>query len=77
MNYNFNNSATDPAQEYQFRLSINTGPVSPNGGDIWEFSVDNYLGNIETREHEILVAPLQSDGRLNSTQISLNFFGGI
>lgn len=75
--YNPNHLGNEPEQQVQFRINVTLGPVSPNQGDIWEFSVDNYIGNIETRAHEILVAPLQNDGRLNPSQFSLAYYGGI
>ena len=52
---------------------------NPNftNGDVWEFSVDDYLGNIVTGEHEIIVTPLSAEGRLEPTQFVLKYLGGI
>lgn len=75
--YNDNPEENEPSQEYQFNISVSTGLVTPGAGDMWEFSVDNYLGNIEASAHEIVVAPLQNDGRLNSSQFNLTYQGGI
>ena len=44
---------------------------------MWEFSLDDYLGNIVTQPHEIVSAPIQSDGRLDSAKIVLTYEGGI
>lgn len=76
-NHNPSPSDNQPSQEYQFNIAVSVGVITPNYGDTWQFSVDNYLGNIEARPHEIVVAPLQNDGRLNSSQFSLTYQGGI
>jgi hypothetical protein len=76
-NFNDNPSNNQPSQEDQFSISIDTGLITPLNGDTWEFSVDNYLSNIEARAHEIIVAPVQSDGRLNRDQFSMIYQGGI
>jgi len=75
--YNQSPSETEPSQEDQFKIAIDVGVVTPSYGDSWEFSVDNYLGNIETRPHEIVVAPIQNDGRLIQSQFKLTYLGGI
>lgn len=76
-NFNDNPSNNEPSQEDQFTFSITTGLTLPSNGSNWEFSVDNYLSNIETRPHEIIVAPVQSDGRLNRDQFRITYQGGI
>ena len=76
-NFNDNPSNNEPSQEDQFTFSITTGLTLPSNGNTWEFSVDNYLSNIETRPHEIIVAPVQSDGRLNRDQFRITYQGGI
>lgn len=76
-NFNDNPSNNEPGQEDQFTLSITTGLTLPSNGNTWEFSVDNYLSNIETRPHEIIVAPVQNDGRLNRDQFRITYQGGI
>jgi len=75
--FNDNQLDTEPNQEEQFSIKIDAGTNTPALGDIWEFSVDDYLGNIESEPHEIVVSPIGNDGRLNSDQIVLTYEGGI
>jgi len=75
--YNSRAIDTELRQENQFDLYLEVGGILPRAGDTWEFSVDNYLGNIETKDHEIVVSPIQSDGRLNTDQFKLTYLGGI
>ena len=75
--YNTNASSDQLREEKQFGLSISVGGVAPTIGDIWEFSTDNYLGNIETKPYEIIVSPLRNDGRLEPSQFNLTYVGGI
>ena len=76
--YNLSDSET-ASQDTHFSLELvlpNANPVV-SAGDIWEFSVDNYLGNIETAPHEIVVAPVGSTGRITSSCANLTYTGGI
>ena len=75
--YNLSDSET-ASQDTHFSLNLvfAANPVV-SAGDIWEFSVDNYLGNIETAPHEIVVAPVDSTGRITSTCANLTYTGGI
>ena len=75
--FNDENNQTLATREVQFTLSVSTGANTPNEGDVWEFSVDNYLGNIEAKPHELIASPTQDDFTLNSAEIVLNFEGGI
>lgn len=75
--FNAGNLDTQASEEYQFSIAVNTGVNTPSLGDVWEFSVDAYLGNIESEPHEIVVSPVQNDGRLDPAQIVLNYEGGI
>lgn len=75
--FNAGDLDTQAIEEYQFSIAVNTGVDTPSLGDVWEFSVDAYLGNIESEPHEIVVSPVQNDGRLDPTQIVLNYEGGI
>ena len=75
--YNTNPSDTEPSQLDQFELQVTTGAATPNSGDVWEFTVDNYLGNIEAEPHEIVVAPLLANGRVDPDQFELTYSGGL
>ena len=75
--FNPNASSNELREEKQFNVLISTGNIAPSFGDFWEFSTDNYLGNIETQPYEIIVSPLRNDGRLNPSQINLTYVGGI
>lgn len=76
--YNDPSVETQASEINQFDLTIIAGGTyPPSSGDIWEFSVDDYLGNIETQSHEILVAELGADGKLDTNQINLTYSGGI
>ena len=69
---------TQAAQEVQFTINIDLHPNDqPSSGDVWEFSVDDYLGNLEAQAHEIVVATVTNSGTLDSSQINLTFVGGI
>jgi len=70
-------AANEASQREQFTLEVTVGSPVPVAGDIWEFSVDNFLSNIETMPYEIIVSSTQSDGLLNTEEISLTFIGGI
>lgn len=74
---NFNPSDNEPSQRDQFSLSISLGPDLPKAGNMWEFTVDDYLGNINARNHEIVVAPIDAKGRLFEDNVNLTFIGGI
>ena len=73
--YNQNPSDTELDSFGLFKLST-TNP-SFASGDIWEFSVDDYLGNIVADEHEIIITPLSNEGRLDPNQFVLSYLGGI
>ena len=74
----YNNTAdNEPSQRIQFDLEITTGTTLPVKGDVWEFSVDNYVDNIVTMPYEIVVSPIQNNGLLNPSEINLTFIGGI
>ena len=73
--YNPNANDTELNSVELFKLET-TNP-SFTSGDVWEFSVDDYLGNIITDEHEIIIAPLSDEGRLDSDQFILSYLGGI
>ena len=75
--YNLADSET-ASQDTHFGLTLGL-PVNPtvNAGDVWEFSVDNYLGNIETAPHEIVVAPVGTTGNILTTCANLTYTGGI
>jgi len=61
----------------QFSITITTGATVPQQGDLWDFSLDDYLGNIDAKPHEIIVAPIGADGNLLDEQFNLSFRGGI
>jgi len=72
------NLDNEPDVFEQFVLTITVGSIHlPNGGDVWEFSVDRYLDNIEAQDYEIVTAPLNDAGFLNETNFKLTFVGGI
>jgi hypothetical protein len=75
--YNPNNTDVEAARLEQFTINITTSSPAPNPSDVWEFGVDNYLGNINARPFEIVVAPIGSDGRLSSSQFRLTYRGGL
>lgn len=65
-------------EDAQFDLLIQSDPTNyPSSGDVWEFSVDDYLGNIITEPYEIVVAPTTADGRIDPSRINLTYLGGI
>lgn len=65
-------------EDAQFDLLIQSdATVYPQSGDVWEFSVDDYLGNIITEPYEIVVAPTTNDGRIDASRINLTYLGGI
>lgn len=62
----------------QFNMEITVGTTHPPArGDVWEFTVDRYLDNIESKDYEIIVAPLDSTGALDQNYFNLTFVGGI
>jgi len=72
------NLDNEPDVFEQFVLTITVGSTHlPDGGDIWEFSVDRYLDNIEAQDYEIVTAPLNDAGFLNEDNFKLTFVGGI
>ena len=75
--YNPNNTDVEAARLEQFTINITTSSPAPNPSDVWEFGVDNYLGNINARPFEIVVAPIGSDGRLSTNQFRLTYRGGL
>ena len=75
--YNADNLSTQAEELLQFKIEITTGTALPAYGDTWQFGVDQYLGNIETQEYEIVVSPIQTSGLLNPSEINLTFVGGI
>lgn len=76
--YISNPSNNEAPQQTHFDITITLDPnTSPASGDVWEFSVDDYLGNIEAQAHEIVVADVDATGRLASSQINLSYVGGI
>lgn len=75
--YNSSPASNEPSQLNQFDLSVSLSLNTPSSGDTWEFSVDEYLGNIEAADHEILVAPIGNDGTLLADNFNLTFVGGI
>lgn len=75
--YNENSVDNEAARFDQFRIFIDVGATTPNFQDTWAFSVDDYLGNIEAEAYEIIVAPIQNDGRVSRDQFVLTFTGGI
>ncbi len=75
--YNDITDQNEAARLDQFKIIIDIGPVPPNAQDRWVFSVDDYLGNIEAEDYEIIVAPIQNDGRISQEQFVLTFTGGI
>lgn len=67
----------DERQYDQFEITVTVGNTSASFGDVWEFSLDDYLGNIIAQPHEIISSPIQANGRLDSTKIVLTYEGGI
>jgi hypothetical protein len=60
-----------------FRISVDATATPPATNNIWEFSVDSYLGNLKTEPYEILVAPTIDSGDLSTDNFSLTYTGGI
>lgn len=75
--YNSAPSETQPQRLEQFSINIQLGQDLPQVNDLWEFSVDGYLGNIEAQPYEIVVVPDTADGSLNSDYFNLVYVGGI
>lgn len=78
IDYTYDSSGDITDQDHQLDLFIDTdAQLPPSAGDVWEFSVDEYLGNIITKPYEIVVAPTTADGRVDPNQINLTYLGGI
>lgn len=75
--YNANHTDVQASRLEQFTITLTTSSPLPSAGDIWEFGVDNFLGNINAQAFEIVVAPIGSDGRLSADQFRLSFIGGL
>ena len=62
-----------------FKISVDATATAtpPATNNIWEFSVDSYLGNLKTEPYEILVAPTVDSGDLSTDNFSLTYTGGI
>ena len=75
--YNADASDVEAERLEQFSILVARGGVAPTAGDIWQFSTDGYLGNIDARPYEIVVAPTGADGALLSSMFDLTFLGGI
>ncbi len=61
----------------QFVINITVGAPAPNNGDVWIFSVDNYLGNLAVEPHEMVVPDVDAFGIIDPTQLVLRYGGGI
>lgn len=61
----------------QFTLVIAPGPFSPIRNNVWVFSVNEFKGNINCEDYEILASPIQENLRLDPAFVKLNFLGGI
>jgi len=66
----------DVFKQFKITMSIGTNHL-PDRGDLWEFSVDRYLDNIEAQDYEIVTAPLNDAGFLEEANFNLTFVGGI
>lgn len=76
--YNQSNLDNEADVLTQFNLSMTLDPNHlPARGDIWEFTVDRFLDNIESKDYEIISVPIDNTGALDSTYINLTFTGGI
>lgn len=75
--FNSTPTPTQPARLKQFDIAITLGADNPQVGDIWAFSVDSYVGNIEAQDYEIVVVPSSADGSLNSDYFNITYVGGI
>jgi hypothetical protein len=76
--YSESNLNTEPEVLTQFVIDIEVGQTHlPARGDVWEFTVDRYLDNIEAKDYEIIVSPIDNAGYLDSNYFNLTFVGGI
>ena len=76
--YSESNLNTEPEVLTQFVIDIEVGQTHlPARGDVWVFTVDRYLDNIEAKDYEIIVSPIDNAGYLDSNYFNLTFVGGI
>lgn len=75
--YNSSPTEVEAKRLEQFTINITLGADLPQVGDLWAFSVDDYLGNIDAADYEIVVVPSTADGSLNTDLFNLTYVGGI
>lgn len=75
--YRHGNLDTERERTPQFNILVTIGATRPNPGDVWTFGVDHYLGNIATRQFEVVLPTILGGDRLSPNEFLMNYAGGI